>query len=59
MADKFIYIPNDDTQNYPFCRLNLVVKTFGHSTKWTTQLKFNISPQGSCANEYENVIVRL
>ena len=21
MADKLIYIPNDDTQNYPFCRL--------------------------------------
>ena len=21
MADKFIYIPNNDSQNYPFCRL--------------------------------------
>ena len=21
MAYNFIYIPNDDTQNYPFCRL--------------------------------------
>ena len=20
MADKWIYIPNEDTQNYPFCR---------------------------------------
>ena len=29
MADKFIYISNDDTQNYLFCRLQLVVKTFG------------------------------
>ena len=28
MADKFIYIPNDDTQNYPFCTLKLVVETF-------------------------------
>ena len=28
MDDKFIYIPNDDTQFYPFCRLHLVVKTF-------------------------------
>ena len=37
MADKFMYIPNDETQNYPFCRLQLVVKTFGHSTKWTNQ----------------------
>ena len=25
MVDKLIYIPNDDTQNYPFCRLLLVV----------------------------------
>ena len=25
MADKLMYIPNDDdTQNYPFCRLKLV-----------------------------------
>ena len=23
VADKFIYIPNDDTENYPFCRLQL------------------------------------
>ena len=23
MADKFMYIPNDDNQNYPFCRLQL------------------------------------
>ena len=26
MADKFMYIPNDDTQNYTFCRLKLVVE---------------------------------
>ena len=26
MADKLIYIPNDDAQNYFFCRLQLVVK---------------------------------
>ena len=32
MADKLIYIPNNDAQNYPFCRLQLVVETFGHST---------------------------
>ena len=29
--------PNDDTQNYPFCRLQLVVETFGQSTYWTNQ----------------------
>ena len=27
-----MYIPNDDTQNYPFSRLKLVVETFKHST---------------------------
>ena len=25
-----VYIPNEDTQNYHFCRLQLVVETFGH-----------------------------
>ena len=34
MADKLMYIPNDDTQNYHFCRLQLVVETF------ITQLNF-------------------
>ena len=28
MADKWMYIPNDDSQNYPFCRLQLVVESF-------------------------------
>ena len=27
-----MYIPNDSTQNYPFCRLKLVVETIEHST---------------------------
>ena len=26
MADKLLYNPNDDTQNYPFCRLKLWLK---------------------------------
>ena len=43
IADRFLYILHDDTQNYPFCRLQLVVETFGHSIK----TKFNKSPQ-SC-----------
>ena len=29
MAYKLMYILNDDTQNYPFCRLQLVVDPFG------------------------------
>ena len=39
MAYKLIYIPNDDTQNHPLCRLKLVVKTFKHSTLSTNQSK--------------------
>ena len=27
-----MYIPNDNTKNYPFCRLKLVVETFGQLT---------------------------
>ena len=27
-----MYIPNDDTQNYPFCKLQLVVEISGHPT---------------------------
>ena len=32
MAVNLMYIPNDDTQNQPFCGLHLVIKTFGQST---------------------------
>ena len=32
MADTLIWISNDDTQKYPFCRLHLVVETFGQLT---------------------------
>ena len=35
MADKLMYIPNDNTQNNPFCRLQEVVETF--SLKPTNQ----------------------
>ena len=27
MADKLMYMPNNDTQKYTFCRLKLVVET--------------------------------
>ena len=37
MAYKLLNIPNDDTQNYPSCRLQFVVGTFGHLTKPTNQ----------------------
>ena len=32
IADKWMYIPNDDTQKYSLCRLKLVVETFEHTT---------------------------
>ena len=33
MDDKLMHIPNDDTQNYPFCRLKLVVQTNNNLVK--------------------------
>ena len=39
MADKLMYIPNDNTENYLFCRLQSAVETFGHLTWWTNQFK--------------------
>ena len=30
MADKLMYITNDNIQNKPFCRLQLVVEMFWH-----------------------------
>ena len=35
--------PNDDTQNYPFCSVKLVIETFLHSTKY--QSKFTKVPK--------------
>ena len=32
MADKLLYIPNDDKQKYPFSKLQLIVEMFEHST---------------------------
>ena len=32
MANKLMYIPFDDKQYYPLCKLQLLVETFGHST---------------------------
>ena len=47
MADKLMDIPNDNTQNYPFCRSKLAVKSemFRHSTKLTNQSKFTKVPK--------------
>ena len=51
MADKQMYIPSDDKQNYLLCKLKLMVETFGYSTKRTNKSKFNKNPQGCLANE--------
>ena len=45
MADKVMYITNDDTQNNLFCRLQLVFETFGHSIRSTNQSKFHKVPK--------------
>ena len=47
MADKLMYliIPNDDSQNYPFYRLKLVVETFEHSIWLINQSKFTKFPK--------------
>ena len=29
MAEKLMYIPNDNTQNYPLSKLQLAIETFG------------------------------
>ena len=45
MADAFMYILNDDSQNYPFCRLQLVFEMFDHKIKKKKKSKLNKSPQ--------------
>ena len=39
IADKLMYIPNDDTQNYLFCRLKLVFKHLNTQLIETTNQK--------------------
>ena len=40
-----MYFPNDDAQKYSFCRLQLVVETFGLSTEWINQTKLEKVPK--------------
>ena len=35
-----MYVSNDDTKNYPFYGLQLVVETFAYLTWWSNQSKF-------------------
>ena len=38
MADKLMYIPNDYTQNYHLCRLQLVVELYTQLNEQTNQV---------------------
>ena len=38
MADKLMYIPSDDTKNYPFCRFQLEVERL--NTQINEPIKF-------------------
>ena len=40
-----MYIPNDDVQNYPFCRLQLKVETFKTKLNEPTNQNSNKAPE--------------
>ena len=48
MPDKLMYIPNDDTQNYLFCKLQLVVlkRLDTHSMNQTIKIGKSLQGQG-------------
>ena len=48
MENKFMYIPNDVTQNFPFYRLHLVVKTFDAELNEPTNQNLKKSPKLLC-----------
>ena len=59
MAGKLIYIPNYDTINYPFCRQQFVVETFGNLTyKPTNQNSIKVPTVGMPTNK-QTVIIKL
>ena len=43
-TDNLMYIAYDDLQNYPFYKLQLVVKIFGYSTNKSTKQNSLIVP---------------
>ena len=59
MADKLKYIPNDDTQNYHFCRLQLVVETRNTQlNEPTIRYTIKVSKVAKPTNK-ENFIIKL
>ena len=59
MADKLMYIPNDDTKIPPSVDYNQWLKSLDTQLNEPTNAKFNKSTQGYSANELENVTIRL
>ena len=55
MADELIYISDFITQIYTFCRLQLVVETFGHLTIKRNQKEIIKIPQ-SCLAKYKKTL---
>ncbi len=46
MADTLMCITNDDTQNYPFCRIQLVVETLNTELNEPTNQNSIKAPNG-------------
>ena len=60
MGDKLIYIPNDDTQNYSFCILQLVIKRLDTQfNESTNQNSLKVSKYISERKRKQNVIIKL
>ena len=57
MAIKLMYIPNNDTQNYPFYRLKLFAEMLEQSIYEST--KFTKDPKVVKPTNKENVIIKL
>ena len=51
--------PNDDTQNYFFSRLQIVVETFEHSTLWSNQSKFTKVPKVGKPTKKKSLLIKL
>ena len=55
MADKLIYIPIDDTQNYPFYRLKLLVENFGTSSLKLIKTNIKVGINNFDKNVFKNL----
>ena len=58
MADKLMYIPSDDTQNYRFCRLKLVAETLNDQLNKSTNQNL-ISPKKSYSKTLGTSIINI